>query len=222
MSGHVDLDAVAPLDEERSSMQIAWLQKRAQGCRMLDAGCGAGRVAAPLAKAGIDVIAIDSDQEMVRRCKEAAPGATCMHGDMRKPQLLAASVDLVCCLGNTFCLLHDVDDALKTMRTWRCLLRGGGAIVIDDVPQDLWGELTEGNWTSGTSEDGRQLVWADDDAVFALRQQVDTARTVPDEQDRRCRLWTMGALTLLATAAGAGLPRHEPEGAVIVFSDASP
>ena len=93
--------------------------------------------------------------------------------------------------------------------------------MIDDIPQDLWPELTCGNWASGISEEGQELVWADDDAVFALRDQPRPGQAVPDASDRRMRLWTMGALELLGRAATIGAPQHLPEAALIMFPDAT-
>jgi SAM-dependent methyltransferase len=43
---------------------------------ILDAGCGAGRLLAPLRELGYDVDGCDASADMVARCRERAPGAT--------------------------------------------------------------------------------------------------------------------------------------------------
>jgi SAM-dependent methyltransferase len=216
------LDAIAPLEPHRAAAQEAWLLRCAVGKRVLDAGCGAGRLTAPIAAAGIDVTAIDLDTTALQQCATAAPEARCVHGDFRHcEEIESGSMDLVCCLGNTFALLWQVDDAVGALQTFKRVLRPGGQVILDDLPQDLWPELVCGNWMEGVSDDGRQLVWADDDAVFALRA-PDEALDNPgglSPGDRRMRLWTMGALQLAARLAHLGPPQHDPGGAVLVFSD---
>lgn len=44
--------------------------------RVLDAGCGAGRLLVPWRREGIDIDGCDASADMVARCREAAPGAT--------------------------------------------------------------------------------------------------------------------------------------------------
>jgi SAM-dependent methyltransferase len=217
---HDPLDSVAPLDEDRSTEQVQWLCAAANGKRVLDVGCGVGRVTAPLAASGIHVTAIDNNPDVLEQCQANAPTATCVLGDMGEVDAPPGSFDVVCCLGNTFCLLHDVHEALGVLRHWRTLLSPGGVVVIDDIPHDLWCELADGHWINGVADDGRQLVWSDCDAVFALRATADASRSL-DDTDRRMRLWTMGALALLAEGAQLQGPVRVASASVLVFSDPS-
>jgi SAM-dependent methyltransferase len=43
---------------------------------ILDAGCGAGRLLAPLRERGFDVDGCDASADMIERCRERAPDAT--------------------------------------------------------------------------------------------------------------------------------------------------
>jgi hypothetical protein len=130
--------------------------------------------------------------------------------------------DLVLCLGNTFCLLWDVDEAVSALKRWASMLSTGGMIVLDDLAGQHWPEVAEGNWICGISDDGAsQLVWADHDAVLAIRQgdAVDVDSWSLKEGDCRMRIWTSGALRLAASAAGLSL-RRVPEAGVLIMRSA--
>jgi SAM-dependent methyltransferase len=74
--------------------------------RVLDAGCGTGRVAVRLHELGYDVVGVDVDASMVAEARAAAP-----HLDWRVADLaaldLAAAFDLVVVAGNTVPLLDE-------------------------------------------------------------------------------------------------------------------
>jgi SAM-dependent methyltransferase len=50
--------------------------------RVLDAGCGTGRVAIRLAELGYDTVGVDLDATMLEVARTHAPGLTWMHGDL--------------------------------------------------------------------------------------------------------------------------------------------
>jgi SAM-dependent methyltransferase len=50
--------------------------------RVLDAGCGAGRLLGYLVQLGADVVGVDISTEMVERCREHFPGADVRVGDL--------------------------------------------------------------------------------------------------------------------------------------------
>jgi SAM-dependent methyltransferase len=74
--------------------------------RVLDAGCGTGRVAVRLHELGYDVVGVDVDPSMVAVARAEAP-----HLDWRVADLatmdLGAAFDLVVVAGNTIPLLED-------------------------------------------------------------------------------------------------------------------
>jgi len=215
-------DDDAPFDPATDDAQRAGLRRLLDPAprRVLDLGCGAGRTLVSLAEAGHDVIGIDMRGDALDRCRAELDakgiGAELRQGDFRDdwpPD--AGDLDAVLCLGNTFMLLSDPDDAVDLLVRCGNALRDGGVVVIDDIPRDLWPEVTEGNWVSGLTEDGTlQLVWAAGDTVFALRSggDIDPLREHPGEEDRPCRLWTDGALRLAARCASLSAPvRHDGE-----------
>jgi SAM-dependent methyltransferase len=217
-------DAAMPHDAERSALQCQWLTAACRGQDVLDLGCGDGRVASVLAQIAESYVALDNDSEAIRRCHERAPDATMIEGDLRDPQV-AGCYDFVLCLGNTLSLLWDVEEAVASLVRWRQLLTERGVVVIDDLADDFWPELAEGRWCAGLDEEtNRQLVWAADDAVFAVRDgdAIDIESWHPNERDRRMRLWTAGSLRLVAIAAGFQPPCRQVDGGVLVMRPAPP
>lgn len=216
-----------PLDPEASEAQIAGLLEMLGSTprRVLDLGCGTGRVLLPLVAAGHDVVGIDHDRETLSSCRrslaDANGEAQLIEMDMcdEWPDDLGR-FDLVCCLGNTFMLMADVDDAVRLLRKVRAALLADGSFVIDNLPHEYWPELTAGNWQSGLSEDGRsQLVWSQDDAVFAIRAggDVDPDCWQLKASDIRLRLWTDGALRLACELSGLSRPEGRVERRVMVM-----
>jgi 2-polyprenyl-3-methyl-5-hydroxy-6-metoxy-1,4-benzoquinol methylase len=87
------------------------------GHRVLDAGCGTGRIAIELARRGISVIGVDSDPEMLTAARAKAPELAWAHCDLAVTgDLIAAApgpFDLVLLAGNVMIFLepgteHDV------------------------------------------------------------------------------------------------------------------
>ncbi len=209
-----------PFEDEHSHRQIAGLVQHLgpESKHVLDLGCGSGRVLVPLAQAGHTCVGLDSDADALQQCaielQEHVACAELVHADFLEawPEAIGArgdSFDAVLCLGNTLMTVFDVDQAVQLLKRCAEVLKTGGVIVLDDLARENWPELIEGNWLSGISEDGdAQLVWADDDAVFALRHgaAIDESCWVLRDDDRKLRLWTAGALRLAALAAGLSGP----------------
>ena len=73
------------------------------GSRVLDAGCGTGRVAIRLAELGYDCVGIDLDESMLAVARERAPAQTWLRADLAGLDLRAdvhTSFDLVVAAGN--------------------------------------------------------------------------------------------------------------------------
>jgi SAM-dependent methyltransferase len=98
------------------------------GARILDAGCGTGRVAIRLAELGFDCVGVDLDDSMLAEARRQAPGLTWLHGDLATLRIDAADVDLVVAAGNVVPLLAAGTEAAAVARL-AAHLRPGGLLV---------------------------------------------------------------------------------------------
>jgi SAM-dependent methyltransferase len=81
----------------------------ARGARVLDAGCGPGRVGGWLARAGHDVVGVDVDPLLIAAAEEDHPGPRWLVGDLAELDLPAVGVaepfDAIVCAGNVMTFL---------------------------------------------------------------------------------------------------------------------
>ncbi|WP_431895040.1 class I SAM-dependent methyltransferase [Nonomuraea sp. bgisy101] len=97
------------------------------GSRVLDAGCGTGRVAIWLAEQGYDVVGVDLDASMLAVAEQRAPGLTWIEGDLADLDL-AGSFDLVVAAGNVIPLLAEGTEP-QTIRNLANALTPAGVLV---------------------------------------------------------------------------------------------
>ena len=108
--------------------------------RVLEIGCGTGRVMAPLLGAGNTVVGIDESQEMLdigarRLANSPAALWQLLNRDARAFEL-GETFDLAIIALNTF--LHNAtrEDQLATLRAGKAHLRPGGGLAVDLPPND--------------------------------------------------------------------------------------
>ncbi|MET8648803.1 class I SAM-dependent methyltransferase [Nocardia aurea] len=81
----------------------------ARGSRVLDAGCGAGRLGGYLHGAGHTVVGVDVDPVLIAAAEQDHPGPTWLVGDLAELDLPARGVDadfdVVVCAGNVMTFL---------------------------------------------------------------------------------------------------------------------
>ena len=127
-----------PMDAQQSAVQIkeiiALLGDESK--RVIDVGCGNGRILLPLSVAGHHVIGIDIDEDAMRacalRCSESDVVATLLDGNLFDLLPLPEPVDAIVCCGQTFMLLHDVDEAVRALKVFKESLHKGGVVILDD------------------------------------------------------------------------------------------
>lgn len=124
--------------EENMEAEGVWLDAvlRTVGARtVLDASCGTGRQALPLARLGYRVTATDPSKRML---DEARRGAKQMAVDItwrrcrftELPRVVAATFDAVIALGNGLCHQQSAGEIRASLEAMLCCLRPGGVCLV--------------------------------------------------------------------------------------------
>lgn len=116
--------------------------------RVLDLGAGTGKVAEQALRLGLDVVAVEPDDDMRGELARRLPAATALAGTAEQIPLVDSSVDAVL-VGQAF-HWFDLDAALTEIAR---VLRPGGVLGV------LWnGEDTSVEWVAGLHEASRTSV----------------------------------------------------------------
>jgi SAM-dependent methyltransferase len=99
-----------------------------RGARILDAGCGTGRVGGHLATAGHEVTGVDLDPELIAVARADHPGATWLVGDLSELDLPSA-FDVIVCAGNVMTFVAP-STRQEILRRFRAQLAGAGRVAI--------------------------------------------------------------------------------------------
>lgn len=100
-----------------------------RGARILDAGCGTGRVGGRLATLGHDVTGVDLDPELIAEAVAQHPGAGWQVGDLAELKLAEPPFDLIVCAGNVVTFVAP-GTRVEVLRRFRDHLADGGRAVI--------------------------------------------------------------------------------------------
>jgi SAM-dependent methyltransferase len=118
-----DLDGEARLVDAMAARQS----------RVLDAGCGPGRVGGALAERGHSVIGVDVDPELIAAAEQDHPGPRWIVADLALMDLPSLGIDegfdLVVCAGNVMTFLAP-STRLAVLERFRSHLRTNGRIVV--------------------------------------------------------------------------------------------
>jgi SAM-dependent methyltransferase len=127
-------------------------EAKRSGGPVVELGVGTGRIAIPIARAGIDVIGVDSSEGMLRVARDAAAEAGVAErldlrlGDLRTPPV-HGPVPLVICPFRSLLHLRDDGERLRALAAVYELLPPGGRFIFDvftPAPDDI--EETHGRW----------------------------------------------------------------------------
>ena len=119
---------------------------------VVELGVGTGRIAVPIARAGIDVIGVDSSEGMLAVAHRAAAEAgvddrvDLRVGDLREPPV-EGPVPLVICPFRSLLHLHDDAERVRTLTAVHGLLSTTGRFVFDvftPAQDDI--DETHGRW----------------------------------------------------------------------------
>ncbi|OMC06587.1 SAM-dependent methyltransferase [Mycolicibacter heraklionensis] len=105
----------------------------ARGARILDAGCGPGRVAGALAKCGHDVVGVDVDPQLIEAAEQDYPGPRYLVGDLAELDLPGRGIpepfDLIVSAGNVMAFVAPSTRA-EILRRLRAHCAADGRTVI--------------------------------------------------------------------------------------------
>jgi SAM-dependent methyltransferase len=127
-------------------------QALAAGGPVVELAVGTGRIAVPVALAGVEVIGVDSSPAMLEVARAAADEAGVSDrvdlrlGDLREPPV-RERVPLVVCPFRSLLHMEAEVEKLRALRAARELLEPGGSFVFDvfsPSPEDI--EETDGRW----------------------------------------------------------------------------
>jgi SAM-dependent methyltransferase len=159
----------------------------ASGGPVVELAVGTGRIAVPIAGAGIDVIGVDSSPEMLavaRASAEAAGIASRLDlrvGDLREPPV-SERVPLVICPFRSLLHMETEEEKLRALAAARDLVQPGGKYVFDvfapsrediDETHDRWLEREPGIferavWDEGSRTLSLSVRSGDDETTFGL------------------------------------------------------
>ncbi len=105
----------------------------ARGSRILDAGCGPGRVGGYLAEVGHDVVGVDVDPVLIEAAEEDHPGPRWLVGDLAELDLPAHGIeepfDIIVSAGNVMAFLAP-STRVTVLERLRAHLRENGRAVL--------------------------------------------------------------------------------------------
>ena len=108
---------------------IETLMRESGGTRVLDAGCGTGRVAIELAARGYSVLGMDLDASMLNAAREKAPELAWVQADLCDASAhVNTEVDLVALAGNVMIFVDPGSEA-RVVRELTALLAPSGLLV---------------------------------------------------------------------------------------------
>ena len=104
-----------------------------RGARILDAGCGAGRLGGVLAKAGHHVVGVDVDPALIEAAEQDHPGPQWLVGDLAELDLPARGIvepfDIIVSAGNVMAFLAPSTRVLVLRRLRAHLAADGRAVT---------------------------------------------------------------------------------------------
>ena len=156
------------------------------GGPVLELGVGTGRIAVPIAQAGIDVIGVDSSAPMLERCRERARASGVAElldlrlGDLRDPPV-SENVPLAISPFRAFLHLLSNEERRLALTRIRDLLRPGGRLVFDVfAPSSDDIAETHGRWIEREPEIFERADWDAEKRLLTLQVRAPDGATSMD------------------------------------------
>jgi SAM-dependent methyltransferase len=149
-------------------------EARAHAGPIVELGVGTGRIAVPIAQAGIRVIGVDASEQMLEVCRESAEQAGVADlldlrlGDLRSPPV-EERVSLAICPFRAFLHLVDDGERLQGLEAARDLLVPGGRLVFDVfTPGQADIDETHARWIEREPEIFEHADWDEESRSLSL------------------------------------------------------
>ena len=198
----------------------------AQGGRVLELACGSGRVLLPLARAGHEVVGLDSSPHMLALAREqldaeepaVAGRVRLQQGDMREFQL-GQTFELAIIAARSFAYLLTRADQQHALAAVAAHLRPGGLLALDLLnPPPAWLLAPPGSLHQDVVQydAARRVTIARTEAVVStdLATQIRVIRSayevVADDASRRSTCWSAPASRSPASTAAISVSRLSP------------
>jgi SAM-dependent methyltransferase len=99
--------------------------------RLVDLGCGTGRLCAHFAAAGFECVGVDLSDEMLARARRNAPAAAFVKANLVElAELPERSFDYAACLFSTLGMVRGADNRARVLANAFGLLKPGGRFVL--------------------------------------------------------------------------------------------
>ena len=118
--------------------EVAFLM-RFEPQRVLDAGCGTGRVAIELANRGVEAVGFDLDPAMLRQAESKAPAMEWVLADAATVDLAEDGFDVVVMAGNVMIFVEPGSEAAVVANMARHLAEGGSLVAGFGLFADRYG-----------------------------------------------------------------------------------
>ena len=170
---------------------------------ILDAGCGAGRLLAPLRELGYDVDGCDASADMVERTRRRAPDATLWVSPLHELTPPRRYATIVVCgvfgLGTT----REQDE--QAIARLHAALLPGGTLVLDNE-ESPWSRYRVRDWNEPSEGEimlsSRVDVVDDEDRCVHMTTRAETADGRREEHALTMRVWTRDELLQLLERSG--------------------
>ncbi len=158
----LDIAAILDLEQGPDDADVAFFTDiaRRTGGPVLDLGCGVGRLALPIARAGIDVTALDILEPVLARFRKkltAEPRRSrerirLVQADMRR-FAMRGNFRAAICSSNTLFLLGSEDSIAEALECVRAHLAPGGRLIIDAAAIDAEARAALAEYPAGDFPD---------------------------------------------------------------------